>query len=366
MTAIRVLQVVTLMNRGGLESMLMNYYRNIDRNKIQFDFLEHRDGNHDYTEEILSLGGKIYHVPNVNPFNTNNYLNELNDFFKKHSSEYTIVHSHLDSMSAYPLKYAQKYGIPVRIAHSHNTNQEKNLKYLVKMYSKTKIKKFTTNQFACGKEAGQWLFSSNDFQIMNNAIDTEKYIYNSISSLQMKKSLNISGKFVLAHIGRFNKQKNHDFLIDIFKEVYKNDNNSILLLVGVGELEGKVKDKVKRLGLTKVVKFLGLRNDIPDLLQAVDVFVFPSLFEGLPVTLVEAQASGLPCIVSENITDEVKLTENIKYLNLRDDVSIWAKYILKYKYEFIRKNMYKTIAMKDFDIVKNASKIEDFYIKSSR
>lgn len=365
MDKVRVLQVVTFMNRGGLESMLMNYYRNIDRSKIQFDFLEHREGKHDFTDEILSLGGKIYTVPAVNPLNTNGYLSALDEFFKQHN-EYKIIHSHLDCMSTYPLKYAKKHGIPVRIAHSHNTNQEKDWKYLMKMYSRSQMQKYATNLFSCGKDAGQWLYCNSKFQILNNAIDAEKFIYNSDVSFKTKQSLDLLGKFVIGHIGRFNKQKNHEFLIDIFEKIHIKDNNSILLLVGVGELEEKIKLKVQNLGLTKSVKFLGLRNDIVTLLQAMDLFLFPSLFEGLPVTIVEAQASGLPCIVSDNITTEVKITNCLEYLSLNDDADIWAEKILNYKRKYKRKNMYNTICEKGFDIKANALWLEKFYLKCSK
>lgn len=356
----RVLQVVTLMNRGGLESMLMNYYRNIDRSKVQFDFLVHRKGEHDFTNEIFSLGGKIYTVPPVNPLNTNGYLHEINNFFKQHS-EYRIVHSHLDALSTYPLKYAQKHGVPIRISHSHNTSQEKNLKYIIKVYSRSQIKKYTTHLFSCGKDAGKWLFGKSDFQILNNAIDAKKFSYNPDLSYETKQSLGINGKFVIGHVGRFNKQKNHEFLIDIFEKIYEKEKNSILLLIGVGDLEEKIRKRVENLGLTSVVKFLGLRSDIPDLLQAVDVFVFPSLFEGLPVTLVEAQASGLPCVISDTISNEVEITPNIKFVSLGKGADSWSNHILDFN-THTRKNMYDTIRENGFDIETNVRWLENLYL----
>lgn len=214
---IRVLQVVTHMNRGGLETMLMNYYRNIDRSKIQFDFLTHRPENEkkDYDDEIRSLGGKIYHMPMLNPFSPS-YMKSLDKFFKEHK-EYQIVHSHLDCLSAYPLKAAKKNGVPVRIAHSHNTSQERNLKYLIKDYSKRQIPKYATHLFACGQEAGKWMFGKHKFQIMNNAIDAKKFIYNEEVRMEKRKELGLEGKFVIGHVGRFNLQKNHEFLIHCFE-----------------------------------------------------------------------------------------------------------------------------------------------------
>ncbi|MCZ2257300.1 glycosyltransferase family 1 protein [Sporosarcina sp. G11-34] len=361
MEPIRVLHVVTLMNRGGLESMLMNYYRNIDRNRIQFDFLEHREGKHDFTDEILSLGGKIYTVPPFNPLNTNGYINEIDNFFKE-NQEYKIVHSHLDTLSTYPLKYAKKYGVPNRIAHSHSTSLGKNWKKIIKMYSRSKITTYATQLFSCGEEAGKWLFNKSEFQILKNAIDTKKFVYNSSISYEKRKSLGIEDKFVIGHIGRFTKEKNHEFLIDIFEKIYQKNKKSVLLLIGVGNLVDKMKEKVESLGLTSAVKFLGTRDDIHELLQAIDVFVFPSLYEGLPVTLVEAQASGLNCIVSNTISKEVDLTQNIKFLSLDKGPEIWSDFILDLMSIKDRENMYSQIRDKGFDIESNVKWLENFYI----
>lgn len=358
---IRVLQVVTHMNRGGLETMLMNYYRNIDRTKVQFDFLTHRPENEkkDYDDEIRSLGGKIYHMPVLNPF-SRNYMKCLDEFFKEHK-EYKIVHSHLDCLSAYPLKMAKKNGVPVRIAHSHNTSQEKNLKYLIKDYSKKQIPKYATHLFACGREAGEWMFGKHKFQIMNNAIDAKKFIYNEEVRKQKRQELGLDGKFVIGHVGRFNLQKNHEFLIRCFKDFAKSNKDAILILIGNGELQDKIKQQVKEYQIEDQVKFLGLREDIPQLLQAMDLFLFPSLFEGLPVTLVEAQAAGLPCVISDTITDEIMITDAISKVSLESDLEKWNQAILKYK-DMKRRNTMSEIEAHGFDIEKNARWLEEFYI----
>lgn len=358
---IRVLHVVTHMNRGGLETMIMNYYRYIDRTKIQFDFLTHRDGKKDYDDEIQKLGGKIYHLPPLNPLDKKGYLKKLDDFFREHT-EYKIVHSHLDCMSAYPLRAAKKYGVPVRIAHSHNTSQERNLKYLIKLYSRSLIPKYATDLFACGEEAGKWMFKNHPFVVMRNAIDAQKFVYDSEVAKQKREELGIEDKFVLGHVGRFNLQKNHEFLIDIFNEVCKQNENAVLLLIGAGELEDKIHEKVRNLGLNKKVMFLGVREDIPKLMQAMDVFVFPSLFEGLPVTLVEAQAAGLPCVVSDTITKEINLTKNVVFISLEKSARKWADEILDDEYS--RKNELDTIINNRFDIYENVRWLENFYIKS--
>ncbi|OAT81049.1 glycosyltransferase [Bacillus sp. MKU004] len=361
MEPIRILQVVTLMNRGGLESMLMNYYRNIDRSKIQFDFLEHRTGNHDFTEEILSLGGRIFTVPEVNPLNTNGYLNKLDMFFESHK-EYKIVHSHLDCMSAYPLMYTEKHNIPIRIAHSHNTNQERNWKYLVKKFSKKLIPKYANNLFACGEEAGNWMFGNNSFQILNNAIDAEKFKTDEITRVKIRDELDLNDEFVIGHVGRFNSQKNHKFLIEVFRELIKEIPNSKLLLIGVGELENDIRDLVDRYKINENVLFLGLRNDIHRIMQALDIFVFPSLFEGLPVTLIEAQASGVRCIVSDTVSSESFITKNIKTVSLNEKATLWAKEIIEYGRSYMREDTSSDIRESGYDIRTNAQWLEEFYI----
>lgn len=359
---IRVLQVVTHMNRGGLETMLMNYYRNIDRNKIQFDFLTHRPENEkkDYDDEIRSLGGKIYHMPVLNPFSPG-YKKSLDRFFKEHK-EYKIVHSHLDCLSAYPLKAAKKNGVPVRIAHSHNTSQEKNLKYLIKDYSKKQIPKYATHLFACGKEAGQWMFGKHKFQIMNNAIDAKKFIYNEEIRKQKRKELGVEDKFLIGHVGRFNLQKNHEFLIDIFYEISKREPKSVLLLVGNGELEQTIKNKVQTLKLEEKVIFYGISEQIYEILQAVDAFVFPSLFEGLGIALVEAQAAGIESFASlDVIPQEAKVTELCHFISLDKSPKQWAEDILK-KQNYKRTNTYIEIKKHGYDIEENVKKLEEFYI----
>lgn len=250
---LRILHIVTYMGRGGLETMIMNYYRNIDRTKIQFDFLVHRQEKADYDDEILSLGGHIYHMPMLNPF-SKAYFNALDDFFDNH--KYDIVHSHLDCMSAYPLKIAQKYGVKVRIAHSHNKSQDKNLKYPIKLLSKHLIPKYATHLFSCGKEAGDWMFGGNAYTVLNNAIDAEKYRYNCQIRNQVRDELKISkSDFVIGHVGRFAPPKNHPFLIDVFKSVHDKNRNSKLLLVGTGNGQSNIREKVDNLGLSDSVIF---------------------------------------------------------------------------------------------------------------
>lgn len=358
---VRVLHVVTYMGRGGLETMIMNYYRNIDRSKVQFDFLTHRDERWDYDDEIEKLGGRIYHLPRLNPFSPN-YLKALDNFFKEHN-EYGIVHCHQDCLSGIVLKYAKKNGVPFTIAHSHNSNQDKNLKYLIKIMAKRNITKYADYLFACGKEAGKWMFNTENFTVLNNAIDTESYIYNEEKALKMKEELDIKDKFVIGHVGRFRPQKNHSFIIDIFKKVSEINNNAVLILVGDGELTNDMKNKVKSLNLNEKVMFLGARDDVNDLMQGMDVFLFPSLYEGIPLTMIESQASGLNCIISDKVPKECIITNNVKLISLDKSSQHWAKEIIKKKNN-IRNNFYNEIENAKFDIKSNAIWLQKFYLNN--
>ena len=361
---IRVLQVVTYMGRGGLETMLMNYYRNIDRSKVQFDFLVHRDFEADYDKEILALGGKIYHVSRLIPW-SKNYKNELCGFFKEHP-EYKIVHVHQDCLSSVALQCAEECGAPVRIAHSHNSNQDKNLKYPIKRHYMKKIPDYATDLFACGKEAGEWMFGNHEFKVLPNAIDTSKYVFTESIRNEVRKEFSITDEFVIGHIGRFNPQKNHSFLIDVFDECLRKNPNLKLLLVGDGDEKLKIQEKINKLGIDKNVIFTGVRTDANRLLQAMDVFVFPSLYEGFPVTMVEAQASGIPCIISDKVPYECIITEGlVDVKSLSDSAEKWAECILSKK-EVKRRNVSDDIIKSGFDIKLASKWLEDFYIGKSK
>lgn len=361
---IRVLHVVTHMNRGGLETMIMNYYRHIDRTKIQFDFLTHRTGKKDYDDEITSLGGKIYHLPSLNPFSFS-YRKALKTFFNEHP-EYQIVHSHLDCMSSIPLMYAKKAGIKNRIAHAHSTSQDENLKFLIKKIYMQKIPKYATALYACGEESGKWMFSNKKFQTLYNAIDLEEFTYNENIRNKMRDELNVSNQLVLGHVGRFCYPKNHSFLIDVFNEIYQQNEHAILLLVGTGELEGEIRDKVKKLQLEKNVKFLGLRTNIAQLLNAMDGFIFPSNYEGLPVSIIEAQATGMQCFISNHVPIECIVTKNVSIISLDESPQKWADIILEKINEFKRLSVNESIINAGFDINENARKLQKSYLEMVR
>lgn len=360
---IQVLQVVTHMNRGGLETMLMNYYRSIDREQVQFDFLTHRPYDGDYGEEIKQLGGKIYHLPILNPF-SGSYKRELRRFFETHP-EYRIVHVHQDCLSGVILKIAKECGIEARIAHSHNANQDRNLKYFIKRYYMRMIPTYATKLFACSAEAGNWMFQEADFQILNNAIHAKNYIYSPNIREKSREEFEIDQKdLVIGHVGRFSPQKNHPFLIDVFAQIQQMEPLAKLLLVGndCDENATKVKEKVENLGLKDSVIFTGLRNDVANLMQAMDVFVFPSIYEGLPVTMVEAQASGLPCLISDKVPIECKLTDLVQQIPLSAGADAWAEAAITAAKKTVRRDTSAQIKKAGFDIEENANWLQEYYL----
>ena len=362
---IRILHIVTSMNMGGLETMIMNYYRNINRNIVQFDFLTHRKKEGVYDQEIKSLGGKIYYISRLNPFSPI-YKKDLNDFFEKHKHEYKIVHSHLDCMSYYPLKVAMKKGILVRIAHAHSNNQDKDFKYLIKIYSKKKILSVATSLFACSNQAGEWTFGNNsNFKILKNAIQSEKYLFDYSKAESLRKKLNLENKIIIGHIGRFSEAKNHTFLLEIFKEIVKLNDNVVLLLIGEGKLFKTIQYKVNELNLNKKVVFIGQSNKVQDYLMCMDVFILPSLYEGLGIVLIEAQTSGLPCLVSKNVVPlESKITNLVKFIPLSYPAQYWAKEALNLANQNnIRYSRKSEIIAAEYDIIENSKKLERYYLR---
>lgn len=361
MEPIRILHVVTYMGRGGLETMIMNYYRSMDRNKVQFDFLVHREFRADYDDEIELLGGRIYRLPRLVPW-SKDYHNQLDTFWNSHP-EYRIIHVHQDCLSSVILKSAKKHYVPVRIAHSHNSNQDKNLKYLVKLFYRRQIPGNATKLFACGKDAGDWMFGGAAYQILNNAIDSKRYSYDVNRRAKMRGELGITDNaFVIGHVGRFDPQKNHAFLLDIFAELKKRRPDAVLILIGNGNLRSAMEEKAAVLGITENVIFTGVRRDVPNLMQAMDCFVFPSLYEGVPVTLIEAQASGLPCIVSDGVPAECAKTSLVERIALKETAAVWAERVIS-KSGAPRLDTKEAIIRAGYDIEANARWLQNYYLE---
>lgn len=355
----RVLQIVTHMNRGGLETMLMNYYRHIDRSKVQFDFLVHRYERAAYDDEIEALGGTIYRLPRLNPF-SRAYLNKLDHFFGTHP--YGIVHSHMDCMAGIPLKYAKKNGVPVCIAHAHSSNQTRDSKYLLKLFFKRNIAKYSDYRFACGMEAGKWMFHCNDFEVMRNAIAVKDYVFNAQTAAEVRREFKIAeDTLVIGHVGRFNIPKNHAFILKIFRSVLKNTNNAKLILVGDGELRKEIERKAAEQELDPHIIFTGIRSDVDRLLQAMDIFLFPSLYEGLPVSVIEAQCAGLPCLISDKVPIECKKTDLVRQIPLTKGPEYWAQAVTDAA-GTPRRNTFEEIQQAGFDIETNAQKLQQFYL----
>ena len=357
---IRILHIVTYMGRGGLETLLMNCFRHINREQIQFDFLVHREFRGDYDDEIEALGGRIYRLPRLNPANPG-YFRALYDFFKSHP-EYRIVHCHLDCMSALPLSVAKKCGIPVRIAHSHNANQDKNWKYLLKRFYMKKIPHTATHFFACSIDAGNWMFPGQSVTVLKNGIETDRFCFSSNTRSAVRTELGIQNQLVIGHTGRFMPQKNHSFLLDVFAQIRENNPNALLLLIGEGPLEREIRQKATELALIDSVRFLGVRKDVDRLLQAMDVYIMPSLYEGLSLAAVEAQSSGLPCFFSGTVTAECKLTDSVTFLPLSASPAKWAEAILRTDVSG-RKSGHKAVRDAGFDIQNTADFLQDFYLK---
>lgn len=356
---IRVAQIVGKWLGGGVESVLMNYYRNIDRKKIQFDFICDNDSTNIPYFEIKELGGRVYEVA---PYQRlNEYINDLMTIFKKNN--YLIVHSHINTLSIFPLFAAKRIGIPIRIAHSHSTTDKKEIKRnMIKQILRPFSRIYATHYMACSLEAGEWLFGKkskekNKIFIMNNGINFDKFEFDEEIRKSFRKKLNIDDDvLVIGHVGRFMEQKNHRFLLDVFFELVKMRKKALLLLAGQGPLFEEIQDKVIKNGLEMKVIFIGQKENINDYYQAMDVFVLPSLYEGFGLVALEAQASGLPVLLSNNVPKEVCLTQNVEFLSLKKSPKIWAIKILE-----ISQSERCSIAQNNYDIKINAEILVEQY-----
>lgn len=361
---IRIAHIVGKWVGGGVEAVIMNYYRHIDRNKIQFDFLCDDDSTNIPYDEIEKLGGRIILVP---PYQkVFKYHKELKRIFKE--NKYKIVHSHINTLSVFPLFAAKCAGVPVRIAHSHSTTNKKEWKKnLLKLALRPFSKVFATKYMCCSELAGRWLFGDKEFDkgnvyILNNAIDLDKFKYDEKLRIKKRKELGIKDDtLVIGHIGRFVEQKNHRFLIDIFNELHKKNPNSILLLVGQGPLQEEIKEKVHSIGLDDSVIFLGQRNDVNDLYQAMDLFLFPSLYEGLGMVVIEAQAASLPCVVSTEVPTVAKISELIKFVDLKELSIHWCLNSIKMIDDCKRYCSDNDFKDSRYDIISESKKLEQYY-----
>lgn len=364
---IRILHILHSMNRGGAENAIMNYYRHIDRDKIQFDFLLTEQNHTLFEDEILSLGGRVYRVPLLTKRNPFPYLRGVRRFLKEHP-EYKIVHSHTSSKSVFPLAIAWSCGVPVRCSHSHNSSSERGVNGLIRNALMPFLKLTATDYLACGDQAGEWLYGKKTFkkgkvQVFKNVIETDKF------RLNMEIRKNYRHKFgftddmmVLGHIARFSEQKNHLFDIDILLALHRRGQKAKLLLVGGGELENTIRKKSLEMGVADDVIFVGIVPNVYDYEQAMDIFLLPSLYEGLPLSIIEAQVSGLPCFTTKGkVSPECSVTDLVSYLSLELGGDAWAEQIIEANYK-PRVDQYEQVVNAGYDATTAAKELQEFYM----
>ena len=359
---IRILQMIGSLNVGGSQTMLLNIYRNIDRSKIQFDFVLDHPKETYFAEEAKALGAKIYTMPGFNGANAAEIKRDWNNFFYTHP-EYRVLHSHVRSYASLYLPVAKKHGVKT-IIHSHSTSNGTGAAAMAKNALQYPLKKQADVLMACSTEAGLWLYGekavkSDKYVFMPNAVDLDRFRFKEENRSMLRKKLGLEDRFVVGHVGRFMGDKNHVFLIEAFAKLKASRPEASLLLVGDGDLQRTVAMKAVELGVAEDVILTGNRNDIPELLSAMDVFAFPSIREGLPVTLIEAQAAGLPCLVSENVTTDVAISPLVKRLPI-DNAELWAQEMLKVAG---RQDVSADIIKAGFDVKDSARKLEELYRK---
>lgn len=364
MDPIRVLHIVTSMNIGGIENFIMTVYRNIDRTRVQFDFLKHRDSHDFYDDEIVAMGGRIYCLPPINPLKQRLYDKAASHFFREHKETYKIVHSHINTFSAYPLRIARREGYKVLIAHAHATTKTLDIKTPFRLYTKCIITKYITDAFACSAAAGKWLFKDFSYEIIPNVIEANRFFYMESIKKDVRAELGIdNAAYIIGMVANFSAIKNHEYLVSIFSGILKEIPNSYLVFVGDGEMRSDIEDKVHRMGFDNRVVFLGQREDVPRLLQALDVFALPSITEGFSISALEAETVGVPCVLSTGIPKDVKLFSemNTCFLPLQDK-NAWIAKIVSLK-DVKKKNWVQEVSETRYDAKTSSEKLLEFYEK---
>ena len=354
-------------NPGGMESCFMNYYRHVDKNKIHFDFLCNWESMV-CEKEVKANGSKVYTIPQKSR-NYKAYKRAMNTFFSEHADEYDVFWYNTCTLTNIDyLIYAKRYGIKKRIIHAHNSGNETSMiRGILHYVNKIRLGRYATDFWSCSMAAAVYFFikkqiHSQKYRLINNAISTYNYKYDILIRNEVRKNLGLEDKYVIGHVGRFQFQKNHEFLIDIFYEYLKLDSRAVLMLVGQGEEEDAIRQKVINLGIEKSVLFMGVRTDVNRLLQAMDVFLLPSRFEGLPLVLIEAQTSGLRCLTTKNkVPYEVNVTGNVEFEELKENSIEWAHHIeCMEKQPYDRKSCLDLITDAGYDILKEAEKMESY------
>ncbi len=371
---IRVLQVFGRLGRGGLETFVVNMYKAIDRSQVQFDFLLNAP-NGEYEEEVMALGANIFHLPS-RAQGIKAYRQALDTFFKSNIGKYAAIHLHASSLTAIePLIYAKKYGIRIRIIHSHSTSVKRDLRlrglhHMLHSINRLRIGRIATHYFGCSDKALDWMYSWSGVRskaiMINNGIDTTPFRFDLETRREVRSELGLKDEFVIGHVGSFIQVKNHKFLIDIFTNLHKRIPNTHLILVGDGELRHEIENNIRYNGISEAVTLTGIRGDVNRILQGLDLLIMPSFFEGLPVSLVEAQAAGLPILASDTISRDVAITPNIKFLSLKDDKKNWIDAIEAIKDNYIRHDTTDCIRKAGFDIYQTADYISRAYLNKTK
>lgn len=364
---IRVLHVFGKTDRGGAETMIMNYYKHIDRAKIQFDFVNHTIEECAYDKEIVSMGGRIFHIPQYKGYNHFQYRKAWKKLFKGHP-EYKIIHIHYFSLAGAIVGIAKKCGVDIRITHVHSvgTNASRfNPKLIMSQLLKPCMLKYSTHFFACGEMAGKCYFgNSRKYEVIPIAINTIDFLPDKEIGCYLRRQLNIpADALVVGHVGRFVSVKNHLFLLDIFEALKRKHPDSYLVMIGTGPLMDEVKKKIASLGLSDWVRLTGIQSNVNEWLQVFNVFVMPSILEGFPVSVVEAQAAGLPCVVSDTIDCTVNISKNVFFVSLKAGTDKWSDTILKSSKKDY-KNSFAEVEKSQYDIKYATSRLVNFYISN--
>lgn len=362
---IRVLQVFTIMDMGGAETMIMNYYRNIDRSKVQFDFLVHREEKGYYEDEIKSLGGRIFRVPAL--YDVFAHIKGIRKFLKEHK-EYKIIHGHVSILGYFLYKEAKKLGFPIIIAHAHNNSCDISWRWPLWMTLRYMIRPHYTHAMTCGIDSATWTFGkqkgAHAIQL-NNAIDSKRFTFDLGKREKVRNQMGWNNHYVICNVARFFPQKNHKFLLFVFNATLRIRPESILALVGAKNgLYEEIKHAAEDMGIADKIQFLGARTDVCDILQGADVFCLPSKYEGFGIVMLEAQAAGLRTVKSDGVeNDGVLIPDLVETCSLQDSDTTWAQSLCK---PYQRKNTYEEICAAGFDILTNAAWLQDFYLSHHR
>ncbi|MDO5396831.1 MAG: glycosyltransferase family 1 protein [bacterium] len=364
---IRILHSVSNMDRAGIETMLMNYYRHIDREKIQFDFLCNKKKPGAYDDEIIKMGGRIFHSPGLNPIKYFEYMKFIKKLISEYP-EYKIVHAHNGAFGVYSLHGAKLAGVPIRIFHAHGASITKDWKLPLKLICKSRLNSNMNQHWSCGIESAKCYFGektvrNNDYLLIHNAIELDRFVFNMKVRADMRSKHKLEDKIVIGHVGRFMVQKNHKKLLEVFGEIHRLEQYAVLVLLGDGELEDEIKNYADKLGIRNYVMFMGNVSNVNEWYQAFDVFVLPSIWEGLPVVGIEAQTADLPCVFSSGITRETAITENASFVALDEENHVWADIILDKAKKASRVDRTADIRKAGYDIELEAKKMQDKYLE---